>query len=170
MSVAFGVTPQRRVPPPQPIVKAIDRDAPLRPKPRYAPWSIAEDGVIRERGKLGWAAIHAVIPHRSPDAIRQRAQKLGVRIKRKVKPGFKHPSRRGTKPITSRCHPLVRTYIEELNRRLMTWEEAEKITGVGVGTLRSWSFESVPRLDTFIAALNAVGLDLAIVAKEAEAK
>lgn len=166
MSVAFGVTPQFRERPSLVIVKAIDRDAPLRARRKYAPWTIVEDDVLRERACLGVAKIHEVIPHRSPDAIRQRAQNIGVRIKRKVKPGFKHPSRRGAKPIPRHCHPLVRTYIEELNRRLMTWEEAENATGVGAGTLRSWSWESVPRLDTFIAALNVVGLDLKIVAVE----
>lgn len=165
MSVAFGVTPQFRQAAPPPIVKAIDREAPIRPRRRFSPWTIAEDDVVRERAHLGVAEIHKVIPHRSPSAILQHAQDIKVRIKRKVKPGFKHPSRRGNKPIPRHCHPMVRTYIAELNRLMLTWEEAERLTGVGTGTLRSWSFQTVPKLDTFIAALNVVGLDLAVVVK-----
>lgn len=162
MSTAFGVTPRYR-PAPPPIVKAIDRDAPIRPRRRFSPWTTVEDDVLREKASQGVAAIHMVIPHRSPDAIRQRAQNIGVKIKRKVRPGYKQPNRRRNKPMPAHCHPLVKIYIQELNRRSMTWDEAEKDTGVGAGTLRAWSSQSMPRLDTFVAALNAVGFDLKIV-------
>lgn len=166
MSTAFGVTPRYR-PAPPPIVKAIDRDAPVRPRPQYSPWSTVEDDVVRERAYMGASEIQRVIPHRSRDAILNRAQRLGVPVKRKVRKGLvKRFDRRATKPIPPHCHPLVRTYVEELNRRMMTWGEAETAAGVACGTFRNWATKSMPSLDTFIAALNVVGLDLKIVPAE----
>lgn len=167
MSTAFGVTPRFRNQAPPPVVKAIDRNAPIRPRPQYSPWSTVEDDVVRERAYMGASEIQRVIPHRSRHAILNRAQKLGVPVKRKVRTGLvKRLDRRGTKPIPTHSHPLVRIYVDELNRRMMTWGEVETAAGVACGTFRNWTKKTVPHLDTFIAALNVFGLDLKIVPAE----
>lgn len=71
-------------------------------------------------------------------------------------------NRRGRIKIADRAHPLVRVFIAELNLQQTTFIEVSERSGVGVDTLRFWPTRHVPRLDTFEAALNAIGLELHI--------
>lgn len=167
MSTAFGIAPRQNgskffeVAPN--VVAAIDKTAPFAPKPKFALWSAAEDSVIHELAGQGSGPIHKILPHRSRAAIRQRARYLGIQVKWTHGVGYKMPKRRRAKPIARGSNPLVRHLITELNKRELTWAEAEAKAGVAVGTIRAWKSRSMPRLDNFTAALNAIGLDLKIV-------
>lgn len=64
--------------------------------------------------------------------------------------------------VPENTHPLVAEFIGELNRRGATYRDISPISGVGVDTLRFWPTRHTPRLDTFEAALNSVGMELSI--------
>jgi hypothetical protein len=71
-------------------------------------------------------------------------------------------NRRGRIAIPEHVHPLVQDFIVEMNKQQATYAELAARTCVGVDTMRFWSKRHMPRLDTFEAALNALGLTLVI--------
>lgn len=71
-------------------------------------------------------------------------------------------NRRGAIKVPRHAHPLVRRFVTELNEQMTTYAEVSKRSGVGVDTLRFWATRHIPRLDLFDAALNTVGLELAV--------
>jgi hypothetical protein len=71
-------------------------------------------------------------------------------------------NRRGRIAIPAHAHPLVRQFIAEMNKQQATYAELAARTKVGVDTMRYWPKRHIPRLDTFEAALNALGLKLVI--------
>jgi len=63
---------------------------------------------------------------------------------------------RGRLTIPPHAHPLVRRLFEELNAQQTTIEELAGRTNIGVDTIRFWASRHIPRLDLFVAALNAI--------------
>lgn len=72
-------------------------------------------------------------------------------------------NRRGCIRIAEHAHPLVRSFIAEMNEQRATFAEVSDRSGVGVDTLRFWQTRHMPRIDLFDAALNVLGKKLAIV-------
>lgn len=167
---AFGVVPQSRSLPVQPVVKAIDREAPLRAKPAYSDWSDAERQVLRERAHLGSRGIQKVLPHRSIDAIRGEAGYLNIKITLRRRQGVKYAARRANKPVPENRHPLIKAIVAEIAARGMTYQEADKAAGLAGGTIRGWVQSNVPRLDTLEAALNMLGFELLAVKRGDKAR
>ena len=152
MAAAPSIVPRERV----------YTGAALAAKSEYARWSAAEDSVIRERAEIGTAAIQELLPHRSRDSIRQHARTLGCRIRWVKGKGHKRLAQRAVKSPGLQTHPLVLAVFEEIAHKQMTWDEAEKKAGLGIGAIRGWR-ESMPRVHNLQAALNVLGLDLAVV-------
>lgn len=69
---------------------------------------------------------------------------------------------RGQISIVAHAHPLVRQFIQEMNKQQATFAEVSERAGVGIDTLRFWQTRHMPRLDLFEAALNVLGLELCI--------
>jgi hypothetical protein len=72
----------------------------------------------------------------------------------------KRPPRGFTIPTGT--HPIVRGFFVEANEQRATRANVSERVGVDRSTLTSWK-RYMPRLDTIEAALNALGLELAIV-------
>jgi hypothetical protein len=71
-------------------------------------------------------------------------------------------NRPGRIPVPAHCHPLVRVFVAEMNDQRATFAQLAGRTGVGIDTMRFWPTRHMPRLDTFEAALNTLGLELVI--------
>lgn len=71
-------------------------------------------------------------------------------------------NRRGRIVVAEHAHPLVRVMVHEMNRQRTTFEELATRTHVGIDTMRFWQTRHMPRLDTFEAVLNTMGLELVI--------
>ena len=65
-------------------------------------------------------------------------------------------------PIREGAHPLVRHFLAIANKRELSLREIGKKAGVSHQNLSLWAHRSHPRLDTFEAALNAIGYELVI--------
>lgn len=79
---------------------------------------------------------------------------------KKPRPKYHGKNRRGRINIPSHTHPLVRQLVEELNDQLATFDDISDRSGVGIDTIRFWMTRHMPRLDSFEAAANALGLEL----------
>lgn len=142
------------------IVPAIDRDAPITAKNKL--WSISEIAVLREHADRGIRHLERMLPNRSRSAIQQAVRRYGLRLKRVGRPpGYKRMEIRGHTTLGRHLNPFVKRLVAELNRQKMTLTELDAKAGLGNGTVRSWR-DKTPRLDTFTAAANALGLDLRI--------
>lgn len=143
--------------PPQP---APPEDQPTKPGDK---WTGAECAIVRELARLGTRELLRRLPGRTRAGVHNKAQELGVAIAMVRVRGYKVMSRRGRMAIPRHCHPLVREFFREANAQKKTFAELEG-AGLGSGTVRDWATK-MPRLDTFVAALNHIGLDLRIVHK-----
>lgn len=71
-------------------------------------------------------------------------------------------NRRGQIKIPDHAHPLVKVFVAEMNDQRTTFAEMADRTAVGIDTMRFWTTRHMPRLDTFEAAINTLGLELVI--------
>lgn len=127
-------------------------------------WTPEEDEAIRLQAKHGRLILQDAIPGRTINAIMQRAHVLGVTVKRVRLPSGE--SRwRGRLPIPEHAHPLVRRFISELNREETLISEVAERSGICRDTISGWRYRRSPLVTNFVAALNVLGLDLAIVRK-----
>lgn len=69
---------------------------------------------------------------------------------------------RGRIPIPLHTHPLVRQFIRHLNDQQTTMSEVADRAGYRPGTVSSWRYTQVPRLDNFANVLEVLGLELVI--------
>lgn len=71
--------------------------------------------------------------------------------------------RRGALKLPEHSHPFVRRLVEEMNDQLASFEDVAERTSIGVATMKKWRYQTMPRLDTFEAALNCLDLELRVV-------
>ena len=64
------------------------------------------------------------------------------------------------------AHPLTTQFFATLDAKKIPMSHVENRAGLAKDTIQHWRRGGRPRIDTFIAALNTLGLDLAVVAKE----
>jgi hypothetical protein len=80
--------------------------------------------------------------------------------------------RRGTRFVPLRAHasahPLVREFVELLNRDRLTLTEVERRSGISRCVMHRWRIRSNPSVAMFQAALNAMGYELRIAPRRAE--
>ena len=74
----------------------------------------------------------------------------------------------GMIPIPQHTHPIVRDLVRAMNMRGVSFDALAERTGVNARTMSGWRSHYTPRLDNIEAALNGVGLRLAIVPLEDE--
>lgn len=67
---------------------------------------------------------------------------------------------RGKVPIPKKAHPLVRQLFKMMNADGITLRELAEMSGVGVKTLSDWRYRRAPTLALFIAAANALGMEV----------
>lgn len=72
----------------------------------------------------------------------------------------------GMIPVPAHAHPVVRDLVRAMNMRGVSFDALASITGVNERTISGWRKNHVPRLDNIEAALNGVGLRLAILPLE----
>lgn len=70
---------------------------------------------------------------------------------------------RGKLEIPKHAHPLVRRLFEEANRQQTTLTEISDRAGIRRCTMGQWGRKHNPRIDQLEAALNVLGLRLAVV-------
>jgi len=70
---------------------------------------------------------------------------------------------RGRIPIPKHCHPLVQQLIAEMNEQRTTLTEVGDRAGIDRGTISDWRYRRAPRVDLLEAALNVIGLRLAVI-------
>lgn len=78
--------------------------------------------------------------------------------------------RRGTRfvplKIHPNCHPLVRRFIDLLNRERITLTSVAERAGLERHTIAMWRIRRNPNLITLEAALNAIGFELRICPRQ----
>lgn len=127
-----------------------------KPRCAYAP---AEDEMIRQFAHEGLDGLCARMPWRSRRGIKDRATFLGADIR--------HGNHdRGAIPANT--PPLIKRLYEELENSPLTRRQVERRAGIHAQCILAWQRRS-PRLDLFVAALNAMDLDLAIVHRAEDA-
>lgn len=67
---------------------------------------------------------------------------------------------RGRHPIPEHAHPLVRQFVEAMNREGALRCEVSSRSGVSLSTMRGWDVRHAPRLPELEAAGNALGYEL----------
>lgn len=130
-------------------------------------WSEHDDEALRRNAKHGPLVIAEMLG-RSPKAVKDRARRLGVKLAHAPR-GDHGEHWRGKLAVGTHAHPLVRRLIAELNRERTTLNEVAERSGVSRHTVYQWRYTRQPRLDNFIAALNAIDLDLTIIHRREEA-
>jgi hypothetical protein len=65
-----------------------------------------------------------------------------------------------------RCNHVVKTLFEAARERKISIREIEDGAGLGSNVIYCWRSKKEPLLGNVIAALNVVGLDLAVVPKQ----
>lgn len=75
---------------------------------------------------------------------------------------------RGKLPIPKHAHPLVRDLYREANRQHVTLTEIAAEAGIRRCSIHQWGSKNHPRIDQLDAALNTLGLRLAILPLEDE--
>jgi len=73
---------------------------------------------------------------------------------------------RGKLAIPLHAHPLVRRLFDEANRQQTTITEITARAGLRRGTVAQWGRRNNPRVDQLEAALNVLGLRLAVIEDE----
>lgn len=163
MTTAFGIAPRINGSKffPLPTKRAAPKIVPAEEPSHSGKWTEAECVTLREFAGMGTAELEKHLPGRTRAAILNKAQSLGIAVKMIRRRGYKVMSKRGRITVPRHAHPLVREFFREANAQKKTFVELEG-AGLGSGTVRTWTAK-MPRLDTFIAALNHIGLDLKIV-------
>ncbi len=69
---------------------------------------------------------------------------------------------RGKLTIPKHAHPLVRQFFRELNAQKTTLSEVAERAPFRRATISDWRYRRDPTLSNFEAALNVIGLELAI--------
>jgi hypothetical protein len=69
---------------------------------------------------------------------------------------------RGKIPIPKHAHPLVRQFVERCNDEQTLIGEVAVRAGLAPDTVSDWRYRRSPLLDNFVAALNALDLELVI--------
>jgi hypothetical protein len=134
--------------------------------PKGPPWTERETKTLRASAHEGIDALAAQLPGRTKPAIRQRAAKLGIKMKRSPSgDGGEHM--RGKLAIPLKGLPLVKQFFAAINARRAHLHEVARVAGVATCSIGDWR-RKTPRIDTFDAALRTLGLKLAIVPAEAE--
>jgi hypothetical protein len=72
----------------------------------------------------------------------------------------------GKIPVPTHAHPIVRDLVRAMNVRGVSFETLSELAGVNDRTMSGWRKKHIPRLDNIEAALNGVGLRLAILPLE----
>jgi hypothetical protein len=70
---------------------------------------------------------------------------------------------RGKLAIPQHAHPIVRRLYSEANEQMTTLTEIAERAGVRRCSLGQWGHRNQPRIDELEAALNVLGLRLAVV-------
>lgn len=70
---------------------------------------------------------------------------------------------RGKLPVPEHAPALVRALIERANEQKTTLKEIAERSGLQYKTISEWRYRRAPNLPNFVAALNAIGFDLAVV-------
>lgn len=129
-----------------------------------SPWSKSEMRILSCTAGEGIAFLREQLPRRTTPAIRQRARLLNIKLG-PSKRGDRAEHQRGRVALPSHCHPLVRSFFVAVNDEQAFLHEVATKSGVARATLSDWR-RKVPRIDNFDAALNSIGLKLAIVPAE----
>lgn len=124
-------------------------------------WTPAEDATLNRLYHLGTQELRRALPGLSDKQIRGRAHRLGLHIPRMASP--LDESRRGKTPIPSHAHPLVRDLIREANKQGAYLHEIAERAGLKRQTISKWRYCVNPHFIGFIAAANALGLDVKLV-------
>lgn len=122
-------------------------------------WTKAERAKIRELAPLGMVAIRKAFPELSYNAVHKQAYSMGIRFGRPQN----QSAYRGRIPLPPHAHPLVKQLIVHANQQKTFLHEIAERAGIASHTLSNWRYQSTPHLVGLIAALNVLGLDLAIV-------
>jgi hypothetical protein len=72
---------------------------------------------------------------------------------------------RGKLPIPADATPLVRELFRSMNRQRATIGEIGARSGITYQAISEWRYRRKPSLENFIAAANALGLDVKLVAR-----
>lgn len=72
---------------------------------------------------------------------------------------------RGKLPIPYRAPAIVRQLFEEINAKRATLREVAEKAGLAYDTISEWRYQNKPTLENFIAAANAIGLDVVLANK-----
>jgi hypothetical protein len=116
------------------------------------PWTPEEIAQLEYAAPKGMRAIRRTLGGRSPEGIRLKAKKIGVAIRRSTV----------EVDVSTRCDPVVKALFDALFDRSMSVAECGEAS-VGRDTLNSWRRGHDPKIKALRRALNAAGLDLAVV-------
>ena len=128
-------------------------------------WSKTEEATLRKYAHLGIPELRRRLPHRTTSAIRQRARRCRIAITRVITTPT-NDWRRGRIPIPRNAHPLVRALVEEANRQRLLWQEVADKSGVTRQALSKWRHCVNPHFVGFLAAANALNLDVRLVRRD----
>lgn len=70
------------------------------------------------------------------------------------------------KAIPPGCHPLVAALVEAMNDRRLDFPTLGEKAGVCPRTIAEWRYSRTPNLTNFIAAAEAVGLEVVVQRKD----
>jgi hypothetical protein len=135
--------------------------ASVRPKAKRKYWSpedAARFASLCER--LTAAELCKEFPGRTKKAMWARARELKLTIGRSPIGGNNW---RGRMPFPKHAHPFVRMLMVEANKRKLFLHELCEQAGISKSTADNWRYATTPHMGALIAALNVVGLDLAVV-------
>lgn len=143
---------------------------------RLSAEGISDREIVRRTGLTYHHVFSATRPGYAAKKARQMKERrwlaagLGEPPRRKRRESGGGARWRGRHRIPPHAHPLVRQVIEEINlqRRLMSEVAAE--AGVRLGTVSTWRYERLPRLDLLEAVLGVLGLELVILPKRGESQ
>ena len=133
--------------------------AALRPTVTRAPWTSREDGLVRSLAPLGTWELARHLQHRTPHAIRARANRLGLALPRTER----RQGWRGRYPVPAHAHPFVRRMFEEMNKQTVLLYELSERAGVTRQAISQWRYSRTPHMTGLVACLNVLGLDLSVV-------
>lgn len=124
---------------------------------QHEPYTAAEDAVLKWQyesfGSIGCGA-HI---KRSQSSIQKRAKALGLRFKGKRRSAY-----RGFH-ISNHAHPLVRKFLNHVLAEGVLLKDVSARAGISRHVIKNWNTVN-PSLVNFVAAANAVGLELKLVA------
>lgn len=113
------------------------------------------DPAFREKqraGGFGWTD-----DRRAETAERMRRLMLDPAYQARLRATAKHIA------VPQHTHPVIRGLYVEMNEQQAMLRDVTRRCGFGCDLLTKWRKRTMPRVDTYDAALNALGLELAIV-------